>query len=646
MCGFAGVVTFARGGARLDAVDRAAARLAHRGPDGAGRYAESEGSAWCERAGARRTLSAQGTAFSAEVTIAHRRLAIIDLSDAGAQPMVSADDRWLLAWNGELYNHVELRAELLQAGVVVRAGSDSAVLLAAWQRWGPRALDRFVGMFALAVIDRQAGTLWLARDPFGQKPLYTVRTADGLAFASELPALLELAGVRSRVEPASLAAFLAAGLTDRGGATMFSGLEALPPAHLLAMDLRRAGAPRLERYWASSLALHDDRPTASLAEELRAMLEESVRWHLRSDVPVGVMLSGGTDSSSITALARGVIGDGHPLHTFSYRPDGEALSEGPWIDVMNESTRAIAHAVRPSLAEFEAAYEPLVARQGEPFASPAILVQSMICAAAAASGVKVLLDGQGSDELLGGYASSRAARLAGHLRRLEVVSAWKFARSTAAAGHPRDGRAAAALLGARAIARWRARRGASPYGALTDAAWMRARGVAPFSPWAPEGPQVLREMQRHGTEEASVPALMRYADRNAMAASIEGRHPFLTTRIAEFALRLPGTALVGDDGSSKPLLRRAMRGLVPDAILDRRDKVGFAVPWRPWLEDSGRLRALLDAGARLPGVDARSAARLSLAVRARLPLSNAEVSAAWRIASVAAWAAAYDVAFD
>ncbi len=644
MCGVAGMVVAATDTVDLAALDRASHAQRHRGPHGAGSFLDDGTSAWVEHAGSRHALVPTGSR-ARTVALVHRRLAVIDLSAASAQPMRTADDRFVLAWNGALYNFRELAEELAREGVRVPATSDSAVLLHAWAHWGPAALARCTGMYAIAVADRVAGTLTLARDPFGQKPLYTARTARGLSFASELPALHVLTGARARVAPAQLAAFLASGATDAGGPTMFDGYELLPAGHTLTIDLRSHDAPRLAQHWTCPRPPIVRRPADVLAAELRDRLTESVAWHLRSDRPVAVLLSGGTDSSTVTCLARHALGRGADLHTYSYAPDGEAQSEASWARIVNEATGAIAHPVRPSFAEFEAEFTALVRRQGEPFPSPAILVEAHLYRAAAADGVVVVLDGQGADELFGGYRSARVGRMADQLRS----GAWKRARRLAAASGMSSGeaaRAVGALLGARWVARWRRARGASPFGPLTDPAWMRARGVSPSLPWAPDGGPVMQALQRHKLVVKNIPVLMRWSDRNAMAESVEGRHPFLTPALVEFALGLPDDAIVGDDARGKPLLRRAMRGIVPDAILDRSDKVGFAVPWRPWLAQSSRLRELLAAAARLGGVDSRAAGLLLLALRAGRPLPDVQVAAAWRLAALAAWAEAYDVAFD
>ena len=646
MCGIAGAVRFGGTGAEVAAVDAAATLLAHRGPDGSGMLALGIDGAWCETNGVRRALAASASAHTACVVISHRRLAIIDLSAAAAQPFCHDDDRYVLAWNGELYNYIEVRAALTAEGHACRTASDTEVFVAAWAAWGPRALDRFTGMFAFALVDRATGVLWLGRDPFGQKPLYWASTHDGLVFGSECAAVLALRGGRAHVDANALADFLLGGVTDRGAATMFRGIEAVPAAHLLRVDLRTLRTPEQVRYWTLAESPADERGPDVLAAELRALVHESMRLHVRSDVPVGTLLSGGVDSSAITASARAVLGRGAPLTTISYRPGDEAFDEGPWIDIVNEVAGCRPVSVRLSAGDLDACWDALTLRQGEPFGTPAVFVQAMLFRAAAAAGVRVVLDGQGADELFGGYTSARGARLAGQLRRGELIAAGRFARALRTAGIEGTERAAAAILLGGPLARWRTLRGAAPYGPLADAAWMRARGVALPIAWSAPTGAVLQARLHDGLFATSMPALIRYADRSAMASSVENRLPFLTRELAEFASRVPDALLVGDDGTGKPLLRAAMRGVVPEAVLDRRTKTGFAVPWVPWLRESKRIGGLIADGARLPGIASRQATRLALAARARAQMGPREVAAAWRLAGLAAWVERYDVVMD
>jgi asparagine synthase (glutamine-hydrolysing) len=304
VCGLAAVVTLP--GARvaptlLRTFDKL---LAHRGPDGSGLATFARD-------------AASADADAAEVALVFRRLAIIDLDPRANQPMASPDGRFWLVFNGEIYNYVELRAELARHGHAFRTTSDSEVLIAALAEWGPSALSRFVGMFAFVLLDRLKRELFLARDPFGIKPLFWAIGSDCIALASEIPPLLAVPGVGRGADPARAGLFLAAGQTDAGEATMFSAVRSLPAGTFATIPLDRPTAPSPVGYWQPRIAPGAE-PQPAAAGELRELFLDSIRLHLRSDVPLGIALSGGVDSSSILAAARAVGGKDLAIRTFSF----------------------------------------------------------------------------------------------------------------------------------------------------------------------------------------------------------------------------------------------------------------------------------------------------------------------------------------
>ena len=433
MCGIAGWVGGKLDPGRVEAVARATRALAHRGPD-------DEGSLVRE--------TDRGA-----VVVGHRRLAIIDRSSAGHQPMFSADGRYAIVLNGEIYNFVELREELERSGHRFRSRSDTEVLLAAFTEWGARCLPRLIGMFAFAVVDFATGTLFLARDPFGQKPLYYAPSGDGFAFASELKPLLDLAAVPRRVDPQRLIDYLDHGSTDHGGGTIVAGVQLLPPAHHVTIAFGGPFDVVPARYWAPDLEAELDISFPEAASRLRELFLESVRLHLRSDVRVGTLLSGGLDSSSVVVAMRELGGPALDLHTLSYIPDAGTISEEPWIDEVNRAAGAIAHKVRLVQAEWVRDFERLVLAQEAPFGSIAIYAQYRLFAEARAAGIGVVLGGQGSDELIGGYRSLWPDRIVASLRRGHWFDALAFLRRAGRLRYPGDpgarrlARAALARLG-------------------------------------------------------------------------------------------------------------------------------------------------------------------------------------------------------
>jgi asparagine synthase (glutamine-hydrolysing) len=573
MCGIAAVVTLRGATIAPGLLDRLDKMLAHRGPDGSGLATYTRD-------------AAPSDPKAAEVALVHRRLAIIDLDPRANQPMASADGRFVLTFNGEIYNYVELRAELSRAGHAFHTTSDSEVLIAAFAEWGAAALARFVGMFALVMLDRQKRELFLARDPFGIKPLFWALGSDCLALASEIGPLLEVPGVRRTADVARTSLFLAVGHTDAGPATLFSAVRSLPAGTWATILLDTPAAPSPVAYWQPRIA-PQVYPRAQAARDLRDLFLDSIKLHLRSDVPVGIALSGGLDSSSILAGARAIGGKDVAIHTFSFVAEGSDVDETPFGELAAASAGAQCSRVRIGPDEIVADIDALVAAQGEPFGSLSIYAQRRVMGLAAANGIKVMLDGQGADELFAGYRPYLARRLSELMARFDVRGALRLMRAMLGLPGVRAGLVAQAFEPAvpprlRAIARELVGRPLLP--PWVDGHWFAERGLLATGAAPRWQANYLHEALVQSLTETVLPALLRYEDRNSMAFAIESRVPFLTTELATFAYAQPAANLVDERATSKAVLRDAMRGLVPDAILDRRDKIGFATPDRLWAQ--------------------------------------------------------------
>jgi asparagine synthase (glutamine-hydrolysing) len=603
MCGIAGIAGREVSGEGPALLQRMSGLIRHRGPDDQGALGWT-GTGPVQLADEPRELA------PARVLLAHRRLSILDLSAAGRQPMVTADGRHAIVFNGEIYNYRELRTELEGLGCAFRTRTDTEVLLQAFVRWGAAALNRLVGMFAFAVLDTRARTLFLARDFFGIKPLYYAPWAGGAAFASEVKPLLELPGVGRAAHPGRVYEYLSSGGSDHGPHTFFADVLQLPAGHYLEVDLDRPGELRPVQYWRLQAGAPARLSFAEAAEELRARFLDSVRLHLRSDVPVGAALSGGIDSSSIVMAMR-ALEPALELHTFSYVADDARVSEERWVDVVHAAAGTAAHKAQPGAGEMVAELDALIRVQEEPFGSTSNYAQNRVFRLAREAGIKVMLDGQGADELLGGYWPFLIARFGSLVYGGRFLRSARFLAQAARLPHV-PARAlmtgAAGVLVPAHLRSWA--RGAVKH--RQDVApdwlrsgWFRDRGADAAPSMPPPGRAMLRSHLRHSVE-TGLAALLRFEDRNSMAYSIESRVPFLTPQLAEFIFSLPEEYVVRGDGTSKAVFRQSMRGLVPDAILDRRDKIGFATPerdWlgamRPWVE--GVLRS--DAAFRVPAVD-------------------------------------------
>lgn len=562
------------------------ADLALRGPDSRGFHAFGPGGALL---GTDRDPAGIG-ASPCSLLLGQTRLSILDLSEAGRQPMTSRDGRHTLVYNGEIYNYLELRRELQALGVAFHTQTDTEVLLQALRFWGEACLPRLAGMFAFALHDARTGRILCARDFFGIKPFYYARPEGGFAFASELPALLRFPGVARRVDWTQAYNFLLNGRTDVGGECFVEGVRQLPPAHLMEVDAASGELLRLEQYWQVPLPAPARISFADAAAELRRLFLQSVQLHLRSDVPLGVALSGGLDSSAIACAIRHLHPD-FPLHTFTFVAAGSDVCEEAWADQVARHVGAVAHkvAVRPD--ELAQEVDQLILRLGEPFGSTSIYAQHRVFRLAKECGITVTLDGQGADELLAGYAGFPVQRVQSLLRRGRALAAWR----TMAVQRNWPGRAEeyplARYLGAFVPHRLRpvALRlaGRTPAPPWINMAEVRARGADRLLPRDQNlyrSPDKVRRTLANALTWNGLPALLRHGDRNSMSFSIESRVPFLTRDMTEFLLSLPEHYLVDDSGQTKAVFREAMRGILPEAVRTRRDKIGFATPERQWLE--------------------------------------------------------------
>ncbi len=645
MCGIAGIIPAPSHTWPEDLPARILNRLRHRGPDDSGWLAwEKETGVSRKESGDRSQETGANSQFAirnSHLLLLHTRLSILDLSPAGHQPMSTADGRFHLVYNGEIYNHLELRAELEATGESFTSTCDTEVLLKALARWGTAALERLNGMFALALLDVRRGRLLLARDFAGIKPLYWAAGEWGCAFASELKALLEVPHLARAINPERLYLYLRYGLTDHGSETMLEGVHQVPAGHWLEIDVERRRVGEPVAWWQPSAGPAVELSAEAAAGRLRELLLESVRLHLRSDVPVGAALSGGLDSSTIVAAMRHATGPSLDLHAIGYVADDPAINEERWIDLAAGAVGATVHKTRLGAADLAAGLDGLIDVQDEPFAGTSIFAQHCVFRAAAGAGLKVMLDGQGADELLAGYRPYLAARLATLIRAGRLGAAAGLVMRMR--GLPQSEgwrpllRAFGLLLPGRLRDRLRAGAGESLFPGWMRRGWFGERGVAPTSLDAGRGPDRLRRALLDTFTRTSLPMLLRYEDRNSMAFSIESRVPFVSRPVVEFCQALGEEHFISPDGSGKAVLRRAMRGIVPDAILDRRDKIGFATPQASWL---GHLRPWVEAT--LTGPAAAALPMIDLAVVRRgweRSASFAQVSGPlWRVLNLTRWA--------
>jgi len=580
MCGIAGFVyEGVRREAAMSVVRRMIALQRHRGPDGEGFY---------DTTGA---------------SLGHCRLAIIDLTDAGHQPMSDSDGRYWITFNGEIYNYLELAEELRSFGYQFHGQSDTEVLLIAYCHWGKACLERLRGMFAFAIWDQKERSLFAARDRLGIKPFhYWIDGTRELAFASELKALLEF--LPNRTANSTLARqFLAWNLLDHEpGETMVSGIMRLPPGHALVW--RQSEGLKTWRYW--ELHVNDElhvspEQESRLIREFRHLFEETVSLYLRSDVPVGTCLSGGLDSSTIACvvnleLQRRGLREKPSQHTFSACFQDPRLDERHYIKAVVDATGCQSHYVFPSGEGFAKDLEQWVWHQEEPVGGSGVYAQYCVARLARENGIKVLLDGQGADEQLAGYRKFILV----YLRQLLNAGCYVRAMREAIAFFCRP----EILRTSRFVD---ARR--YLYGSLPESAVLWPEGSFPERPGelgvgASLGSRIEADLTRF-----SLPPLLRFEDRNMMAFGIESRVPFVDHILVEWVAKLPASLRLSG-GWTKLILREAFRGILPELIRTRRSKLGFSTPEPAWLagplstwfRDTLSAPRFLDAVVDTPGV--------------------------------------------
>jgi asparagine synthase (glutamine-hydrolysing) len=568
MCGIAGIVA-------VDGLDEhAAARvtrmrdaLTHRGPDEAG--------LWCD------THAALG----------HRRLSIVDLS-TGQQPLANEDGTVHVIFNGEIYNHADVRDELESHGHQYRTKSDTETIVHAYEQWGDACVHRFRGMFAFAIWDGPARRLLLARDRLGVKPLYWTRVGDTLLFGSEIKALLASGLVQARANEAALPELLST-RSICGAETLFQGVQKLLPGHLVVFQ---GGDAHVRQYWDVPMRRDhqpiDEAPRA--VSRFRGLLEESIRLRLMSDVPLGMFLSGGIDSSAVAALMARMID--RPLKTFSVAFNERACNELEYARQVAQAIGAEGHEIVIDDGDFFGALPKLVWHEDEPIAHPSS-VPLYFVSQLASRHVKVVLTGEGSDELLAGYgkyprvawnwrAGTMYERMLPRPVRSAIASSIVPAMPTRLGRYARrsflamdrtpeamffDNFAAIRLQEQQRLLSKAQRLGATPQRAYASS---RAYFDRPGSDSTFLDRLLYADMKTYLVE------LLMKQDQMSMATSIESRVPFLDHKLVEFAATLPDSWKLSG-WTTKRVLRESMKGVLPDSILNR-PKMGFPVPFGEW----------------------------------------------------------------
>lgn len=561
MCGLAGILQPNPQQYSIRELQRMTDAIAHRGPDGEGHWRSNDGT----------------------VLLGHRRLKILDLSDAAKQPLQYLD-RYTIVHNGEIYNYLELKEILTQKGYAFRTTGDTEVIVAAYDHWGAACISRFDGMFAFALWDEKEQSLFAARDRFGEKPFYYTIQDQTLLFASEIKAFWAM-GIEKKVDPHLAFHYLTLGYVDdplQPDRTFFENIHKLPAAHQLNYSAIYRTAT-IDRYWDIDLQSASSSLTDTQAIlPFREKLETSLKRRLRSDVPIGCSLSGGLDSSTLVSLISEMTTE--PLHTFTAIFPGFQRSEEEAARAVTERIGAKAQFIELSETDWFTAGMECLRQQDEPVNSSSVFAQYAVYQAIEKSGIKVVIDGQGADETLGGYEryypwywqelyrdrkwhSSQEQQMTRALG-IEVDFSWK---NKLAAFFPD-------------LASWQRRREyrkKAKNDPELDGSF-RHEQLKRFHHTLPEHPGLNGALYyntcTHGLEE-----LLRYADRNAMRFGIETRLPFLSHELVEFVFSLPSDLKIRQ-GWRKWILRRSMENRLLRSTCWNPNKIGYETPQSDWMQ--------------------------------------------------------------
>jgi len=538
----------------------------------------------------------QGYFVSQKVSLGHRRLSILDLSPLGHQPMFY--NELAIVFNGEIYNYLEIKAELIKKGYKFKSHSDTEVILVSFLEWGDDCLAKFNGMFSFVIYNQKTETFFAARDRLGIKPFYYYQNDEAMVFASEIKALLVYPGVKVRPNQKIIWDYLVGGLVGHTHETFFSGIKELAPGHFLTIKNNQL---EVKKYWnLADNKVEVPKTEAEQIEKFRSLFMDSVRIRLRSDVPIGSCLSGGLDSSTIVMVINKImreegkveqIGDMQKTFSAVYK-DKNALyaDESQFIKVVNEATGAQPYFIYPSGQDLLRDFSGICINQDEPSASTSMFAQNQVFKLVAGHKIKVVLDGQGSDELLGGYhvfvdvyfaELVQAGQFGLFFKELKEFAfnqkkswlkiGWKFFVTYYAAPLLKK------MFSLRDFANL-------PEYKVFDPNFLKSyKLVVPKSKLK----SPFLDKSYYLVNAKTLPGYLRYEDRNSMSYAIESRLPFLDYRLVEYIFNLPNKVKI-KNGQTKWILREAFKDILPSEITNRHDKMGFTVPEVYWMKNDLR----------------------------------------------------------
>ncbi|MDH5716668.1 MAG: asparagine synthase (glutamine-hydrolyzing) [Spirochaetia bacterium] len=522
---------------------------------------------------------------------AHRRLSIIDLTDAGHQPMSDNTGKYWISYNGEIYNYRELKDELRKSNFFFYSNSDTEVIINAYKKWGIECLSKFNGMFAFVIYDRTKNIFFAARDRYGVKPLYYRKTVDGiLSFASEIKQFTVLDDWKAVLNLQAAYDFLNWGLTNHEEETFFDGVNRLMPGHYLTYEIRSEKVKIEPWYTLPQKTIKRDFDNA--VSQFQKLFKDSVALRLRSDVPVGSCLSGGLDSSAIVCIIHALrSGNNERQLTFSACSKYPEFDEKEYIDEVVKKTNVDAHFIYPELNDLLNELDNVIWHQDEPFGTTSIFAQWKVFQLSSKNKIKVMLDGQGADEILGGYYNYYIKNFVDLIKRfsfrrlfIEIMAAKKYQRINSAIR---------SILNEILPFWMRSFMRKIFKTPVKKVEWidLKNKKIKLFDPhyYQTYGTTSFYRFSFLQISKINLPQLLHFEDRNSMAHSIEARTPFLDYRLLEYTLSLQNSYKI-KNGITKKILRESLKNILPLKIYNRTSKLGFATPEAKWvIEENPKL---------------------------------------------------------
>lgn len=553
MCGITGIYNIDEKKVDFELLKKITNVLKHRGPDGEGYYIKDN------------------------IGLGHRRLIIIDSSDSANQPMSNEDNSIWITYNGEIYNYIELREELKSKGHIFKSRSDTEVIIHSYEEYGFKCLEKFIGMFAFCIWDEKQKILFCAKDRFGIKPFYYYYNKDCFIFASEKKAILEIDKFLKEPDENSISEYLIYGFKNHKNNTFIKDIKSILPSHYIILE---KSTIKEIKYWTLDLKEISERDN-NLNKKFFDIFESSIKIHLRSDVPVGSCLSGGLDSSSIVCMINKIDKD-QKIYAFSSVFKEEGINEKSYIDKVARQINVKIEYVNPSIKEFKNEIDKIIYYQEEPFSSTSIFAQWCVMKIARDNGIKVILDGQGGDEILAGYHYYFYSLF------LDLIKNHKFYKFFQELVYYWDLHKYKKLDTLVHLLYY------SLPSFLRDNIEFNIKRICFTNLIDKTNEDKLEENVKfnnilkkdlYSNLFNKLQALLHYEDRNSMAHSIEARVPFLDHRLVEFCFSLPNHLLL-NNGMTKIILRESLKNILPDEITKRKDKIGFATPELNWFKTS------------------------------------------------------------